>query len=59
MARLGSAERLKYGARGRNSSSSSGARGCDWATVSGSSDGACGLPPSPIKLILAAVSSYG
>jgi len=52
-------KRLKYGARGRHSSSSSGARGCDWATVSGSSGRACGSPQAPIKLILAPVSSSG
>jgi hypothetical protein len=59
--RLGSARlnRLKYGARGRHSSSSSGARGCDWATVTGFSGGACGSPRCPIELIFAAVSSYG
>jgi hypothetical protein len=50
---------LIYGARGRHSSSTSGARGCDWANSAESSGGACGLPPSPMKLILASVSLYG
>jgi len=59
--RLGAARlnRLKYGARVAQSSSSSGARGCDWATVTGSSVGACVSPRCPIELIFAAVSSYG
>jgi hypothetical protein len=33
--------------------------GCAWSNSAASSGGACGLPPYPIKLILAPVSSYG
>ena len=59
--RLGSARLkwLKYGARGRHSSSTSGRVGCAWSNCAESSGGAWGLPPSPIKVILAPVSSYG
>ena len=49
--------RLEYGARGRHSSSTSGARGLRVGFCTEYSGGACGLPPSPMKLILAAVSS--
>ena len=52
----GSARR-EYGARGRHSSSTSGTRGLRVVFCAESSGGACGLPPSPMKLILAAVSS--
>ena len=52
----GSARR-EYGARVAQSSSTSGRVGCAWANSAESSGGACGLPPSPMKLILAAVSS--
>jgi hypothetical protein len=59
--RLGSArlKRLKYGTRGLHSSSTSGRVGCAWSNSAESSGGACGLPPSPIKLIFTPVSSYG
>ena len=46
----------EYGARVAQSSSTSIARGWDWATVTGISGGACG---SPRTLIFAPVSSYG
>ena len=61
VARLGlgvnGSARLKYGARVAQSSSTSGARGMRVVFAAESSGGACGLPPSPMKLILAAVSS--
>ena len=50
---------LKYGARARQSSSTSSARGLRVVVCAESSGGACGIPPSPMKLILAAVSSSG
>ena len=48
---------LKYGARARQSSSTSSARGLRVVVCAESSGGACGLPRSPVKLILTAVSS--
>ena len=61
MARLGSglndAARREYGARGRQSSSTSRARGLRVVFYAESSGGACGLRPSLMKLILAPVSS--
>ena len=51
--------RLEYGARGLQSSSSSGRVVCAWDTVAESSGGACGLPLALMKLMFALVSSYG
>jgi len=56
---LDGSARLEYGARGLQSSSSSGRVGCAWATVAECSGGACGLPLDPMKLIFAPMSSYG
>ena len=49
--------RREHGARARQSSSTSGARGMRVVVCAESSGGASGLPPSPMKLILAPVSS--
>ena len=49
--------RLKYGARARQSSSTSGARGLRVVFCAESPGSTCGLPRCPIKLILVAVSS--
>ena len=57
--RLVGSARREYGARVKHSSSTSGRVVCAWSNSAESSGGACGLPPSPIKLIFAPVSSYG
>jgi hypothetical protein len=57
--RLRGSARLEYGARVSQSSSTSGRVGCVWSNSAEYSGGACGIPPSPIKLIFAPVSSYG
>ena len=57
MARLSGLNGSIYGARGRHASSTSGARGCAWATVTGSSGGARGSPRAPIRLFFAPMSS--
>jgi len=57
--RLSGSARLEYGARVSQSSSTSGRVVCAWSNSAESSGCTCGLPPSPIKLICAPVSSYG
>ena len=56
---FGGSARREYGVRVAQSSSTSGATRCDWATFTGISGGACGSPRAPMTLIFAPVSSYG